>query len=120
MCVEDNKTKTLIDSLRPFVAGRSFLQPVASSSLLANTEAERVNFCLSSKLELPHIDLGLKKSFGYSSPSSEAWQSSNQQSGKNYWEGLQESPAPSEPVDKRIVLAASDPIRGSRHVERQT
>ena len=58
MCVEDNETKKLILSVRLLpVTGRSFVQPEASSSLLANAEA----VCVSSKLELLQVDLCLKK-----------------------------------------------------------
>ena len=75
MCVEDNKTKKLIDPFRPFVAGRSFLQPEPSSSLLANAEAERLKFCVSSKVSrlatsrpLPELFISLERSVAILKP----------------------------------------------------
>ena len=118
MCVEDNETKKPILSVRLLpVTGRSFVQPEASSSLLAN--AKRVNFCVSSKQDLPQVDLCLN-SFGYSSPALERsvrvrvaiFQPTVR-------EQLLESLARREPGDEPNE-AASHLIRSSRYVDQQT
>ena len=115
MCVEDNETKKLILSVRLLpVTGRSFVQPEASSSLLANAETKRVNFCVSSKQDLPQVDLCLN-SFGYSSPALE--RSVRVAIFKpTVREQLLESLARREPGDEPNE-AASHPIRGSRYID---
>ena len=120
MCVEDNETKKLILSVHLLpVTGRSFVQPEASSSLLANAETKRVNFCVSSKQDLPQVDLCLN-SFGYSSPALERsvrvrvaiFQPTVRE---QFLESLARRESGDEPNE-----AASHPIRSSRYVDQQT
>lgn len=108
-----SETKLSWFFFRTFVAGRSFRQPGASSSLRTNAEADGVNFCVSSELDLPQLDLCLNSSLIHLPPASEArgrsWSSSevNQQvnqhwtAKRNYWKGIF-SLALSGLPDKRI------------------